>query len=692
MKRFALLLYMIICTFTVLLCAYAWSMSDVFRMQDEAFSASLQITAEEIQPDTGSYELLLLQFFEDARVPEAARQRFAEAVRGNGASQKWISEYEKKHDGLDWSVKNAIFPFRNSDHPYTEKDCLFNIGVFYYQGKEQIGFSQDLARAFEWFKRSADYGNSHGAVWAGDMARYGDGTPVDEKAAFSLYTKAVNVEPNGAALKQLGDCYATGIGTAIDRGLAFKNYLDSALVGYAPGLYELTAFAGDAEMDLHLLYKAASSRNYSGGYWEMVYGGLDEYAVDDAKRDLVGKLFNIWDSGADPVAINLKASLRSNEYFPREFVEALLKTSYTYSYFAFADEFGIRPNRNFEDVKNIQFAPYDTSDYENGYWVSVAERYLRYEGCKFYEFDFDGDGVDEIGIPVHSGAGGAHAGDGFKIYKKTDNGLEFFSSGPGCTLRDAMRIVRHSGRIYFIVNWFDDTANTPHDIMAYTVDENGQGHILQLNCIDYDLRRIITYTDEAYAAGYDAFFAEVENQMRDAVSAAKQQHLYSPKSEQQLPYHYEDNYWRNPITGYSDEVARQNTFLVADIDNSGTEKVIHKSRLITHSKYYNDFNWFQIYDNRDDFDTGTASIKEQVHSDEHYGLHSGGNLYNLLPVGDNVVQFWTYEHEGVTYSLTLQRYKLLYTLQIFMVHSGEASLVSKSLYFDEAQGVEITFL
>ena len=170
----------------------------------------------------------------------------------------------------------------------------------------------------------------------------------------------------------------------------------------------------------------------------------------------------------------------------------------------------------------------------------------------------------------------------------------------------------------------------------------------------------------------------------------KQQGVYSPNGEKQLAYDGDDDWWNNSDTGYWGEVARQDVFFTADINNDGGDVTIHKGRLITQSKYYDDYYWFQIY-NSQDFAVGSTSIIEPEFYGDYYGRHSGGNIYDLLPVGSDVVQFWTYEHDGVTYCVTLQRYGLIYALQIFNVQNGEPCIVSQSLFFDEAQKIDASF-
>ncbi|AEV67910.1 hypothetical protein [Acetivibrio clariflavus] len=99
------------------------------------------------------------------------------------------------------------------------------------------------------------------------------------------------------------------------------------------------------------------------------------------------------------------------------------------SYNGFVEKHGIKPNRNYEDGRSIRF---DLSGDEfESYAVSTAKNYLEYDECTFNELDFDGDGEDEIGIPLHSGAGGEFMVDGFGIFKKNQNGLyEKYAFGP----------------------------------------------------------------------------------------------------------------------------------------------------------------------------------------------------------------------------------------------------------------------
>ena len=654
---------------------------------------------------------LYQQFFVDANVPEVARETFAMAIRGDAEAQKWVYSYKKEHSDLEWSFLYSIFPSGNNDDPYTEAECLYNIGMFYYKGIDYIGFAQNKKNAFDWIVLSASKGSACGAVMAGDMLRYGDGVPVDEIGAFNLYSQAVGIKPEGAASQRMGDCYAEGIGVAVDERAAFRHYLDSAMMDYVPGLYKLsetisgvvgadgmygiggadgTSGLGGAvysDVNLDTLYKATSSQDYSSDYWGMVYGGLDAYTASIQKRNLVDNILASWSMQNQPV--------RSNEYFPQTFVEALIKAAYSYSYHVFAEDHGIRPNRTHADAGRYQFFSSDDKNtlvYDDG--VGEVERYLKNEENRFFEYDFDGDGIDEIGFPLLSGAGGALMADRFGIYKKNVDGLyEYFSYGPDCTLRDAMRIILFNGKIYFIINPFDDMNNNPYNIDAYTFDSGGVMHEMSIICEDYLLRHVITYTDDDYSYGYDELLSDIHDQMQEAVAATKQGTVYCTDREKQNQIHLQidSDLWRTVWGGITNTAPREEVFISADIDNNGSEDMIHKGRVIFEWKYLDDYNCFQIYQNHGGLNKDASTIQEPKFSDDFYGLHSAGNIYEVLPVSDNVTQFWTHEFRGAIYCVTLQKYELLYALQIFFVQNDEVHLVSKGLYFDEAQNYNVVF-
>jgi TPR repeat protein len=663
------------------------SMSNSTEIMTE--TADIISTPYPILSDTSSpksEEILLRQFFEDAKVPEAVREQFTEAIHGDEEAQQWIDGYENANDDLEWSVKNAVFPYRNNVNPYLENECFFNIGQFYYEGDDYIHFQQNKEVAFEWLKLSADKGFFWSAIMAGDMAKSGDGVRENPQMVFSLYLKAVTIEPNGTAYERIGTCYENGVGTVIDKQKAYDSYLKSAFDGNAQGLYKLSVMAENT-LEIIPLYKAAGSLDYDDGYFAMAYGGLEGYTVSNSKRELINRILEGWNTGADPAAVKLQKAVRYNEYFPKEFVEMLIKTSYTYSYHAVTEKYGVRTNRTYKDAQDIQFVSSEEDSYA-GYEEDVAKNFLQYEESQFYELDFDGDGLEELGVPVHSGAGGAFMADGFAVFKKNKEGLyEFYNSGPDCTMRDAMRLLQYDGKIYFITNPFSDSKDALHDIEAFSIDKAGNLHTLSITGTDYALQHIVTHRGEAYGVELDGFLSDIEKQVQGAVDATKRHELYSPKEEKKLPFQggegLEEDFYAS---------APQDIFFAADINNDGIVEVIQKGHQIVQDKYYNEDNLFRIYKDREDFSKHGVSIRDyEPPEDDYYGLHSYGDLYELIPITGKIVQFWTQDYDGVTYSIAITRQELLYTLQVYVVKNQKASIVSQSLFFDEVQDMEAVF-
>lgn len=475
-------------------------------------------------------------------------------------------------------------------------------------------------------------------------------------------------------------------GTDDDKQKEQEHYFMSALNGEPEGLYKLASSNGISRTQFILFSKAASSMDYSPGYFDIAYGGLEGYSAKESKMKVIEKLSDAWDKETDPAAVQLKNSIRGNQYFSKEFAEALVKTSYTYSYYAFAEKYGIGPNQSFEDAKTIEFVISQEGDEFDSYGESMAEQYLEYEDCEFYRLDFDGDGNDEIGVPLHSGAGGAFMADGFGIFKKNKDGLyERYASGPDCTLRDGMRLIEYENRIYFIVNPFSDTMNEPHNILARVIDEDGKGHEISINCSEYKPKEIMTKVYDGYDSDeFSSFLTGIMSQVYEAIAATKKREMYNPNTTKQVKSSAEqqDDFYVAPPT---------DVYFAADINNDGTKEYIRKGHIITELKYYNDYNLFQIYNNESELAENAVPMLDILPQGDYYGLHSVGNLYDVLPVEGKIVQFWTREKDGRTYCIALTRNELLYSLQVYEVQNKKAVPVCHSLLFDEVQSVDLVF-
>lgn len=615
--------------------------------------SSVKLTTISIAPKLSSYRqnVMVKQFIEDANLPITIYEEFLVAIQGDKKAQEWIDEFKDASESKIRSALSEVFPFRSVDNPYSENESYYNIGMLYYYGDEYIPLKENKEKAFYWLKLSAEKGSFLGAITSGDMAKSGEGIPINQKTAFDYYEKAQ------------------------------EYYFLGALDGNIAGLYKLIALTGISPMQSILLSKAASSMDYSGEYFDMVYEGLDSYSISEEKLRVVDYLDEAWNKGIDTVAVQLKKVIQGNKYYSKDFVEELIKTSYTYSYHAFAEKYGIMPNRDFEDGKKIQF---DFTDIDEVFDLeTMAKQYLEYEECEFYELDFDGDGEDEIGIPIYSGAGGAFMIDNFEIYKKNKAGLyEAYAGGPSCTMRDAMRLIEFDGRIYFITNPFSDTKNAPHDITARLIDDAGEGHEISVFGKEYKPKEIMTQVNENYDIDeFDGFMSEIMTQADEAISTTKRHEMYNPNNTKQLTEELQDF----SVDSYMD------VYFIADVDNDEVKEYIRKGHIINQDKYYDDFNLFQIYDSEYKLLENTESMLDILPDDEYYGLHSGGNIYDILPIAGKIVQFWTYEKNNKTYCIALTRNELLYGLHVYSIENDKPIPIFQSLLFDEVQDIEIFF-
>ncbi len=423
--------------------------------------------------------------------------------------------------------------------------------------------------------------------------------------------------------------------------------------------------------DMLLLIKAASATANVGSHG---------YDIGMPKDELVERLTNAWNDGSDPVAVELKQSARSNQYFDDDIVEALMRVLYTYSYYEFADRYALKPNRGYDDAKDITFVSYSVENEFDGYFEAEAQRYLDYSECKFYEYDFNGDGETEIGVPIHTGAGGASGGDGFGIFKQNQGGLyEIYAHGPSCTLMDGMRIIQYEGKIYFITNPVSDRSEIQHNIGAYYIDENRNSHSVFIKCNDYVLKTVTQKTEVPYSS--------IEKQAHEAIAHTKKGELYSPEWEGVIPF--QSNIKWDGIYGL--EADPKDIAFYADIDNDGTDEIVRKVYFITQTKYFDEYNCFQVYENLSELEQEGDCVSDYSYRDEYIGLHSYGNIYDVLPVNTKLSQFWTYEFKDETYLLTLTRNKTLYTLNVYKQLNNEVLPVSEIMFLDEFQKMDIEF-
>lgn len=88
----------------------------------------------------------------------------------------------------------------------------YNLGLIHYEGR---GVRQDYKKAFEWFTKAANQGDSGAQNILGVMYDNGQGVRQDHYKAKEWYIKAVN-QGNAAAQVNLGLMYAKGQGVRQD--------------------------------------------------------------------------------------------------------------------------------------------------------------------------------------------------------------------------------------------------------------------------------------------------------------------------------------------------------------------------------------------------------------------------------------------------------------------------------------------
>lgn len=591
-------------------------------------------------------DIKIMEFLKDTNMPQDIYDKFAMTLQGDKNAKEWLLNYNKETE-----YKFSIIIDEVIGDTYSEENCLYNIGMLYYRGNKDISLEKNHENALFWLKQSADKGCFDGAIMVGDM--------LNDKDAFHFYEKALNIKTSGIAYERLADCYENGIGTDKDEKKANNYYFKSTLDGNSKGLYKMAQLDSLSSAQSILFLKAAGSMDYSASYFDMVYEGPDGYLASDSKINGIIRLGDLWDHGGDPAAEQLKRSITENEYFSTKFVEELIKTSYTYSYHTFAKKYGMQPTdfaEGNEDIKDLDYGEWD-----------------------FYDLDFDGDGKKEIGLPDLSGAGGAFMTDGICIYKKNKDGTyEEYAYGPNCTLRDAMQVIGYDDRIYFIYNPFSDTKNAPHNIKARVIDKNGNGHEVYVACNKYKPKEVMTQVYGDHADELKIFLSGLKSQALEAIDMTKKHQIYNPNSYKEV---FEDDYVPNS----------KYIYIASDIDNDGVKEYVLKAHVIDDGgKYYQDYNLFQIF-NRESELENAESVMDSMQQDNYYGLHSSGNIYDMLPVSGKIVQFWTQEKDDITYCIALTRNELLYGLQIFMVKDEKALPICESLLFDEVQGVDVEF-
>ncbi|NAX46104.1 hypothetical protein CAG70_03695 [Photobacterium halotolerans] len=129
------------------------------------------------------------------------------------------------------------------------------------QAMLQLGWihrkNNDFITAFNWFKKSADKGNTDAHFYLGYAYDVGQGTTLDDVKAINHYKVAAEKGGDPTAMFNLGILYRDGEGTVIDKVTAFKWFEKSASTGHINAISEL----GNA-----YLYGQGTEKNYSKAF------------------------------------------------------------------------------------------------------------------------------------------------------------------------------------------------------------------------------------------------------------------------------------------------------------------------------------------------------------------------------------------------------------------------------------------
>lgn len=131
-------------------------------------------------------------------------------------------------------------------------------------------------------------------------------------------------------------------------------------------------------------------------------------------------------------------------------------------------------------------------------------------------------------------------------------------------------------------------------------------------------------------------------------------------------------------------------YYCADIRNDGSEMLIRKFHAVIQTKYYDDYNLFQIYESEKEL-IKHSDFQDDFMADDYAGLHSKGNIYEIFPIVGRINQFWTCRWEGITYCLALSNNGFVYTLQVYKLEQSVAKPVYYSIFLDEAQNMKVSF-
>lgn len=142
----------------------------------------------------------------------------------------------------------------------------------------------DVADAFEWYKKAAEYSDSTAMCRLGGMYKHGHGVEQNTDQAIQWYKKAIVTDGNREALLDLGLCYLKGEGAQKDMDKGFFLMQRSANQGnmqaqYNMGvIYRMNGSEEDMEKALYW-YRLSAAQGY-----EQAVDFLNQYENGNVNR------------------------------------------------------------------------------------------------------------------------------------------------------------------------------------------------------------------------------------------------------------------------------------------------------------------------------------------------------------------------------------------------------------------------
>ena len=145
-------------------------------------------------------------------------------------------------DGVQQDYRKA-FDYYQKAADLGNSDAMLSIGVLYANG---TGVVKNLKEAAKWFKAAAELGNVYAQYYLGRMYRFGEGIDQDQKEAAKWF-KAAAEQGSCSAQFSLGYMYQTGQGVPKNPAEAIRWYTAAAEQGDVYSQYNLARLYDDGK-------------------------------------------------------------------------------------------------------------------------------------------------------------------------------------------------------------------------------------------------------------------------------------------------------------------------------------------------------------------------------------------------------------------------------------------------------------